>query len=378
MKVRRILALGLRRLARRFKQSRDLFLTAQLRRARRLQSRVGVLLRTSDGQAQNGANRVLRFAESRLATLSVLFLICAFVSVLVTWDWQQTTPFDRESGSTTIRNLGIVIGGVIAALLAIWRSRVAEQSLLNERYQRGAEMLGNKVLAVRLGGIYALQRLAKEHPEEYHVQIMRLLCAFVRIPTLDGTEYPDPDRLGTEEVVETHNAEIGFRPRQDVEAAMEAISSRSKEGISLERDAEFYLDLRGAQLGGLNLMNIKEVDLSWANLSSANLSHLNLRSHADMSWIHAVNANFSDAGLVDVNLSVVRFWGADLSRTILAGANLSGAVFSNNEDTRCILTQAQLDSARADPRHPPLMEGVVDAETGEPLVWQGGPDRDQC
>ena len=52
-------------------------------------------------------------------------------------------------------------------LLAVWRSIVAErqadtaqQSLLNERYQKGAEMLGNEVLSVRMGGIYALGRLA--------------------------------------------------------------------------------------------------------------------------------------------------------------------------------------------------------------------------
>ena len=46
-------------------------------------------------------------------------------------------------------------------------------------------MLGSGVLSVRLGGIYALERLAKEHPEEYHIQIMELLCSFVRHPTRD-------------------------------------------------------------------------------------------------------------------------------------------------------------------------------------------------
>ena len=44
-------------------------------------------------------------------------------------------------------------------------------------------MLGSEVLSVRLGGIYALQRLAEEWPDQYHIQIMRLFCAFVRLPT---------------------------------------------------------------------------------------------------------------------------------------------------------------------------------------------------
>ena len=35
-----------------------------------------------------------------------------------------------------------------------------------ERYERGAEMLGSRVLSVRLGGIYALEHLAAEHPQQ--------------------------------------------------------------------------------------------------------------------------------------------------------------------------------------------------------------------
>ena len=49
-----------------------------------------------------------------------------------------------ESGSTTIRNIGLLVGGVVAIALAVWRSRVAgrqaataERGLLNERYQKG-------------------------------------------------------------------------------------------------------------------------------------------------------------------------------------------------------------------------------------------------
>ena len=104
------------------------------------------------------------------------------------WCWLSA----GESGSTAIRNLGLVVAAIIALPLAIWRSIVAERQaataqrqsetaqrgLLNERYQKGSEMLGSHVLSVRLGGIYALTRLAREHPGDYHTQIMSLLCAF--------------------------------------------------------------------------------------------------------------------------------------------------------------------------------------------------------
>ena len=101
--------------------------------------------------------------------------IAGIVLVLVTslslaWCYWEELRGDQESLSATVRNVGVVIGGVIAILFAVWRSIVAARQattaqlgLLNERYQKGAEMLGSKVLAVRLGGIYALDRLAREY-----------------------------------------------------------------------------------------------------------------------------------------------------------------------------------------------------------------------
>lgn len=351
----------------------------------------------------------LRSLQSTLGQHAVLCctLIALVLLIVVIAIWAKSSD-----DLTAIRDYGLLIAAIVAFPLGFWRSRVAErqadaaqrqvkatqqqlsisqrqaeaahrqvetaeQSLLNERYQRGAEMLGSDVLAVRLGGIYALQRLANEHPKEYHIQIMRLLCAFVRNPTVAGDGQVIPTDHETGEANETSDSGY-MRLRQDVEDAMEAIASRSKEGIGLERDPRSILDLRGATLCGLNLMNFENVDLSWANISSADLSHVNLRPHTDMSWVHAVNTNLSGACLVDVNLSVVRFWGADLSQTILTNANLSRASFLNNGDRPCRLTQAQLDSACADPERPPTVHGVMDAETGEPLVWRDELLRDQA
>ena len=39
--------------------------------------------------------------------------------------------------------------------------------------------------ATRLGGVYALERLARDHPKTYHEQIMELLSSFARHPTTD-------------------------------------------------------------------------------------------------------------------------------------------------------------------------------------------------
>ena len=60
----------------------------------------------------------------------------------------------------------------IALPLAVWRgvvadrqSTAAQEGLRNERYQKGAEMLGSEILSVRMAGIYALRHLAEEISE---------------------------------------------------------------------------------------------------------------------------------------------------------------------------------------------------------------------
>ncbi len=290
----------------------------------------------------NWAGRFLRSGHFWVTLAMVVLLAVSGLLSVVFWDWLTA----GESGSTTIRNIGLVIAGLVALPLAVWRSLVAErqadtaqQSLLNERYQRGAEMLGNEVLSVRMGGIYALQRLAEEHPEQYHIQVMRLFCSFVRQPTKgEGIKA----RSGTEEAP---------RRRQDVQAVMAAIGSRQMRQLELERDANFKLDLRYADLSNLWLKDV--------NLSDAKL------------W----DVNLCIAMPFGANLSGAELWRAHLSGAILDDTNLSGTKFSTGIGPAAAtgLTQAQLDKARADPDKPPKLDGVVDAETGEQLVWRGKP-----
>ena len=300
-----------------------------------------------------------------------------------------------ESKSTTIRNAGFVIAGVLAVVFAVWRSVVAQrqaaasqsqaetaerqaetalrqtetgqrqadtaqQGLLNERYQKGSEMLGSDVLAVRLGGIYALRQLAEEHPEQYHIQIMELLCAFVRFPT-DDKEMDSYSRMRMFEEQDDQSQIL----RPDLQDTMRFLGSRSRDGIRLELTEEFKLYLRDANVSGLQTA---DADLSSAWLTNANLSNAILR-----------RADLSNVRLRQANLYRAQLGGANLSRANLTGANLTGASFSGLQGiiTRGSpakgLTQAQLDEARSDPDNPPDLRGVIDADSCEQLVWRGRP-----
>ena len=303
-----------------------------------------------------------------------VFILVLVVLSWVGWiDWEGVWKWLRgkESESTTIRNLGLVIGGFIAIWLTLRRIRVADRQaqtaqhgLMNERYQQATEMLGSDVLTVRLGGIYALQGLAEEDPEQYHVQIMRLFCAFVRHPVKD------------KEADKENQAKPLLR-EEDVQAIMDAIATRSGTDIELEKKAnDFRPDLRGAHLRGVYLIygNLSRADLSppppfSTSSPGADLSQADLIG-TDLSEANLSGADLSGARLSDARLSDARLNGAYLNGTDLSGANLSGAVLFGTTG----LTQAQLDKAGASPDNPPGgLQLARDAETKEPLVWNERP-----
>ena len=79
-------------------------------------------------------------------------------------------------------------------------------------------------------------------------------------------------------------------------------------------------------------------------------------------------SNLHAAELFATKLTGVCLIGAELHEAFLAATNLSGAVMIKCKG----LTQEQIDRATADSGNPPNLEGAVDSNTGEPLVWRGG------
>ena len=62
---------------------------------------------------------------------------------------------------------------------------------------------------------------------------------------------------------------------------------------------------------------------------------------------------------------------ASFYHTTLSGTDFYGADGDDKSWSVTGLTQAMLELAIADPGNPPKLGGVVlDADTGEPLVWQ--------
>ncbi len=247
-----------------------------------------------------------------LMVMAVLLIVGAVLSWLG-WDWLRRETSMTASNGETARNVGFLIAGSLALVFGVWRAIVAERQakasqgqtetaqkgLLNERYQRGAEMLGSETLAVRLGGIYALKRLADERPEDYHIQCMELLSAFVRNSDSNKLGYvssyvPFPSYVASPNY---------FPPlRDDVQAAITAVGTRKETGRELELESNFTLDLHGSDLIGANL---RGAELARSDLSGACLVHADLR-----------NARLHLVDLTKTDLRYAELTGADCSNSV--------------------------------------------------------------
>lgn len=288
----------------------------------------------------------------------------------LSWFFWEELHDEGEPRSATIRNLSLVIGGFIAIELSVWRSIVgerqtavaqqqaetAQRGLLNERFQKGAEMLDSENLSVRLGGIYALQHLAEEHPETYHVQVLELLCAFVRHPT--GFESSDPDMYVGE-----------VAPGADVTAIVELICKRSRSQIQIEQCAEFSLVLSKADLRHCDFGN---AELSGAKFYGAQLYKTSF-AKANLSNAQFADAIFSDLGIWTREQLFMELGTKSIPHPDLREANVSGTSFSLQEGSRPAkgLLQGKLNEACADPDNIPKVDGVKDGDTGSPIVWGG-------
>ena len=210
--------------------------------------------------------------------------LCVGAAAAVVWllpKWQvaylvgSVSPgelFQRENEAR--QTWAGIIGGlvVLGTLYFTWRRvgaterqvEVAREGQITERFTRAIEQLGSEKLEVRLGGIYALERIARDS-EKDHWPIMEVLTAYVR----ENAARPDEP------------SEQGRPVTADIQAIVTVIGRRRTE---FERGLEARLDLRRANLRRSDLRGgrFERVILADACLDSANLRGAMLAS-ADLS-----------------------------------------------------------------------------------------------
>lgn len=248
---------------------------------------------------------------------------------------------------------------------------ISEQSQINDRYTAAINQIGtqgNDHLETRLGGIYALERLAKDSPRDQST-IVVVLSAFVRsnspIPVAGQAACPSSVTLDVQAALTV----LGRRdPHQDngapVDLSQSCLARANLAGAHLANVDLSGSDLSGASFTGTDLTSadLNDADLNdvafdhaklrWASLSDAKLNHAGFY-HADLSRslltaADATEADFENANLNTAELTNATFTSSDFTEASLLDANFSssdliGAQFSSADISGTILTDAKLN-----------------------------------
>jgi hypothetical protein len=86
----------------------------------------------------------------------------------------------RESVRTELLTLGAGLGALGALIFTGQNYLLARQGQVTDRYSKAIEQLGSDKLDIRIGGIYALQRVTRDSPKREHPTLMEVLAAFIR------------------------------------------------------------------------------------------------------------------------------------------------------------------------------------------------------
>ncbi len=228
------------------------------------------------------------------------------------------TAVDNARGRLLTLGAGLFAAGALAFTARNFTvSRrtleLTEQGQVTDRYTKAIEQLGSDKLDVRIGGIYALERVARDSARD-HPTVMEVLTAFVREHSREP--WPEPNPGGQEQ-------EKSIRP--DVQAAVTVIGrrdpARDVQRIDLSRAKLLAADLTGADLTGADLTG---ADLTGADLTGADLGGADL-TDAVLTRAVLTDAVLTRADLTRADLGGADLGGADLGGAVLAGANLTEA-----------------------------------------------------
>ena len=264
---------------------------------------------------------------------------CLLVLALI-WlpKWQAarsdlTTKERLELENDARKGLAEIVGGaaLLVGLYFTWANlqvtqetatkdrETTREGQITERFTKAIDQLGHEKLQIRLGGIYALERIARESPQD-HWPIMEVLTAYVREtapwrPKPPKAAQPSKSDQSPQEEPPTTQAERLPRPATDIQAILTVLGRRTQTYGKGEQQR----------------LNLANTDVQGANLTKAQLQGAIL-----------TKAQLQGAFLAEAQLQEAR----------LQEAQLEGAIRLTVEQLSTVKTlyQAYLD--------PPLLEQI--------------------
>ncbi|MCA2630721.1 MULTISPECIES: pentapeptide repeat-containing protein [unclassified Microcystis] len=295
-----------------------------------------------------------RLIKRLLLSLQSLVRVAWKLLIFPFWLFQQIPGLfareDKDSRTFAIEVVKTIISalGLIATLLAgiglflnylnsQAERQLIQERLITERFSKAVEQIGNTKEEVVIGGIYSLERIAKDSPKDQWT-IMEVLTSYIR------KNSPIPSNIEQLEPEERQKA-LEKLPSVSipVQAALTVIGRRKGDNLAETTDSN-----------KIKILDLSRTNLSGANLNGANLNRANLNraylNVANLKGAYLKEANLNRASLGFAKLEGARLNGADLNRADLKGAylnraNLNGAKLEGAQLNRAYLNRANLNGA---------------------------------
>jgi Pentapeptide repeats (8 copies) len=311
------------------------------------------------------------FAGQPLALKIALGLLGALLVCFSLWrlwlrkylEWQNVRTLDIKERVGLkvdfVKTAAQIVGGlffILTILVAYRNYQVSQKNLdlaqdkqVSELYVKAIEQLGSDKLPVILGGIYALERIARGSHKDKG-PILEVFCAYVR----QNAPWPPEDPAAAQKRRPwTRKWEKVARPAQGGKSGAgppEQAKAEKGEEARPEPDTDIQAvltvlgrlgparDERGEpQPRNLHFTDLRGADLVWPDLERANLKGAHLEKAS--LW----GAQLKNAFLLQTHLEGARFAGAlatRLERAFLKQAHLEGAFLA-----RANLVSAHLEGA---------------------------------
>ncbi|WP_430013189.1 pentapeptide repeat-containing protein [Microcystis ichthyoblabe FBCC-A1114] len=307
---------------------------------------------------------------------------------------KDSRTFAIEVVKTIISALGLIatlsagIGLFVNYLNSQAERQLIQERLITERFSKAVEQIGNTKEEVVIGGIYSLERIAKDSPKDQWT-IMEVLTSYIRknspIPSNIQQLEPEEREKALEKLpsvsipVQAALTVIGRRKVENDQAGdnlAETTDSNKIKILDLSRTNLREANLIGAYLNGanLNLANLNGANLNRANLNRANLNGAELY-RANLNGANLKGANLNEANLIGANLKGANLNGAELYRANLNGAilyraNLNGANLNGANLNGAILYRANLNGANLNGANLNGAEGLNPEQIKSACFWE--------
>lgn len=364
---------------------------------------------------------------SRLKTVSYIAVSVGALCTLIWLVWKVpeiharriADPVEQARAEMYARDVYIKgIGGLAVIVTAIisWRNLkstqkgvlVAEEKQVTERFAKAVEMLSDENSPhIRLGGIYALERIAKDS-EKDHWQVMEILSAFIRSklgksssitdmvenqgePYITATlqEFKDweIDALHDEwdrEQNQRYEYDIGdmlageinprYRrtPSEDIQAAITAIGRRK----IWNKSADYVINLRNLELDSFHISgNFSDVDFSGSYFicttfegSPSNPTSFDRANFVNAQFIRVEAIGCSAQKAVFRN-TIIGF--SRLHRSNFIDADFTGSLMDAVDVNNCNFTKSVFSTVEIGQRIKRLVKDKMGGESWESIWLQG-------